>query len=377
MIREIAISNFRSLGPGIVLHPGRLCVLAGPNGAGKSNCLDAIAFVRDAVVDGLPAAITHRGGIQSLRRRSVGHPFNVQLGLSLELPTGPAEYRVELTGDRVEEYRVKEETAEVWLDGERHRFSRIGQAFGGLAGAAPRFTDDALALGSLGGDRRFSPLVEALAGMAIYKIFPDTLGRPQVFDHTRPMLPHGENWVSVLRDSIRDPDTKRELLQALSKLTGDIQDVRVGRAAEFLVAEFRQASGSEKAKRWFGAGQQSDGTLRVAGILTALLQEPSLSVLGVEEPELTVHPGALPLIFDYVRQGTARSQVFITTHSPILLDLVDVEQDTILAVERRGSVTHIAAVSDNALAPVRRRLLRLGDVFVAGGLQLSLFDDEP
>ena len=40
-------------------------------------------------------------------------------------------------------------------------------------------------------------------------------------------------------------------------------------------------------------------------------------------------------------------------------------------------MTRVAPVSESALTPVRNRLLKLGDLFAAGGLQLSLFDDEP
>jgi hypothetical protein len=46
------------------------------------------------------------------------------------------------------------------------------------------------------------------------------------------------------------------------------------------------------AGKWFEAYQEPDGTLRVAGIITALLQEPPVPAIAIEEPVLTVHPGA-------------------------------------------------------------------------------------
>jgi len=374
MIDELRVSNYRSLGRALTLRPGRLSVLVGPNGSGKSNTLDAVSFLRDAMVMGLPAAVVHRGGIDRVRRRSSGHPFNVEIAVHLTIPRGRAEYRLELTGDHVEEYRVKDESATVVVGGERHEFHRVGQAWNGPPGLAPRYGDDALALTALGGDERFRPLAEHLTQTAVYSIFPDTLGRPQVFDQSRPMRPHGDNWVSVLRDTLKRPDAKEDLIAGLARLTGDIEDVRVARAADLLIAEFRQSSRARGAKRWFNAAQQSDGTLRVAGILTALLQKPHLAVIGIEEPELTVHPGALPLLFDYLRQASERSQVLITSHSPVLLDLVDVDRDSIFVVEREAGETHIEPVGDEALRPVRDRLLRLGDLFTSGALQLSLFD---
>ena len=61
MISELIVSNFRSLGPEVAIHPSRLTILVGPNGSGKSNLLDVLTFVRDATSQGLPHAISRRG----------------------------------------------------------------------------------------------------------------------------------------------------------------------------------------------------------------------------------------------------------------------------------------------------------------------------
>jgi predicted ATPase len=186
-------------------------------------------------------------------------------------------------------------------------------------------------------------VVDLLSQITIYSIFPDTLRMPQRFDSARPMKRHGENWVSILRELAKE-DTKTELVKGLNKLTGDIEDVRVQPAAGYLVAEFKQSTKAEKGKRWFPADQQSDGTLRVAGLLTALLQTPYLPVIGIEEPELTVHPGALPMIYDYLKQASAVSQVILTTHSPIMLDVLNVEEDAVFVVNRKDEKTDVKRV---------------------------------
>ncbi len=375
MITELTISNYRSVGPNVTIRPGRLSILIGPNGSGKSNILDVLSFVRDAVTLGLPAAITNRGGIDSVRRRSHGHPFNVYIGLKVKLKNGYADYSFEITGDRLEEYRVKSEKAVVYSDrGIIGEFYREGQEWIKVTGAKPRIDEESLALTALGGATNYKPLVDFLSQITVYAIFPDTLRKAQRFDPARPMKRHGENWVSILRELAREP-AKDDLITGLHKLTGDIKDVRVTSAAGYLVAEFKQSTKARKSKRWFAADQQSDGTLRVAGLLTALLQNPPLPVIGIEEPELTVHPGALPMIYDYLRQASEVSQVIITTHSPIMLDVVDVNRDAIFVVNRVEGKTDIKQVTDEQLQPVRQSLLRLGDMFVSGELQLSLFDD--
>ena len=375
MIRNLSISNFRSLGPDVSIRPGALSILVGPNGSGKSNVLDALSFFRDAVVLGLPAAITHRGGIDSVRRRSHERPFDVNLTLDLVLEGGEARYSFVITGDRMEEYRVKSEMAVVAMDGKTWKFDRKGKRWMGPKGVAPRIDEQSLALTALGGTEQFKPLVDYLTGITMYSVFPDTLRNPQRFDPARPMKSHGENWVSILRELVKSGEAKEDLTAALGKLTGDIEDVRVTSAASHLIAEFKQQPGAQKGKRWFDAAQQSDGTLRVAGLLTALLQTPHLPVIGIEEPELTVHPGALPMIYDYLKQASELSQVLVTTHSPILLDVVDCARDAIFVVERADGKTVIEKVGDEQLEPVRSSLLQLGDLFMSGDLQMSLFEE--
>ena len=373
MIETLSVSNFRSLGPSTRIKFGPLSVLVGPNGSGKSNVLDVLSFVRDAVLLGLPAAITHRRGIGSVRRRSGGVPFDVRVEMTMGLNPGKALYSFEIGGDRAEEYRVKSESASVDRLGESARFDRAGNHWTGPEGLAPRVDEQSLALTALGGDDRFRGLVDFLGGMTVYSIFPDMLREPQKYDPAHPMKSHGENWVSVLREMVKT-DAKDDLIAGLGKLTGDIQDARVTPAAGYLVAEFKQRIPAKKGKRWFDAAQQSDGTLRVAGLLTALLQFPTVPVIGIEEPELTVHPGALPLLYDYLRQASEASQVIFTTHSPIVLDVVDVERDRVFVVDRRDGVTLVRPVDCFHLQPVKAKLLSLGDLLLTGELQLGLFD---
>lgn len=289
MITKLVVSNFRSLGPAVHFEPGKLSFFIGPNGSGKSNILDVLSFVRDSVMQGLPAAITHRRGIDSVRRRSHGRPFDVHIELQLLIDQQHVTYEFIITGDRLEEYRVKTEKAIIFGSGgeEKVSFVRNDHDWDGPEGVAPFMDEQSLALTALGGTKQFKPLVDFFSGLTVYSIFPDTLRIPQRFDSSHPLKEHGENWVSILRELVKEKYAKDDIVTGLKKLTGDIEDVRVASAAGYLIAEFKQQVKGQKAKRWFDAAQQSDGTLRVAGLLTALVQSPALPVIGVEEPELT------------------------------------------------------------------------------------------
>ncbi len=367
MIRKLSVSNYRSLDEQVTTSLGPFTAFVGRNGSGKSNVVDAFNFLRDAMHLGLGGAITHRNGVAAIRRWSNGRPFNVRIGVEVDFDGGSGAYEFELAGDKQAECRVKREEASVSRGGERHQLRVEAGRWTGPAGLLPQVDEASLALPAVGGDERFRPLLEALKSVAVYSVFPDTLRQPQKYNPERPMLRHGENWASVLQDQ-PEHSWKPELVAVLRKLAGDIEDVRIAKAAGYLVAEFLHTSGSRK--KWFGADQESDGTLRVAGIVSALLQQPPLALVGVEEPELTVHPGALPLVVDFLRQASRTSQVVITTHSPELLDLLEVEE--IRVVERRDGTTTVRPMDAGQKQSVRAGLLKLGELMVAEGLRQEM-----
>lgn len=382
MITSLQVSNFRSLGQDVRIELGPLTALVGPNGSGKSNVVDVLRFLADVVHLGLRGAIDNRGGIQAVRRWSSGHPFNVAVRANVSWPGGSGVYAFELKGDSDEDYAVKSESAEVLhIQGtERARFKIVDGVWDGPSGLNPVVDPLSLALPLVGGDARFAPLVRALQNVAVYAIFPDTLRAPQKYSAVRPMERQGTNWASVLKDDASKA-WRDELALVLNKLTGDIDAVKVEPGGGFLFVKFRHvvaASDRARAKgarakapaKWFDAGQESDGTLRVAGIVTACLQDPPVALLGVEEPELTVHPGAIPLLVDQLKQASVRSQVVLTTHSPEVLDMLSVGE--VRVVTRQDGTTRVVAMEEAQQAAVRDGLLTLGEVLRNEGIRPEL-----
>ncbi len=366
MIKTLSISNYRSLGPGVKLHLGPLTALVGQNGSGKTNVVDALRFLADCMRLGLEGAITKRHGIGAVRRWSSGHPYNLSIHLELD----NAGYSFTLAGSNAQEYRVKSEEAYVLIEGQPFGFKLEENAWvKGPGDLRPKVDPLNLALPLVGGDERFRPLVDCIRNIAVYSIFPDILREPQKYDPSKPMKEHGSNWVSILKDHGNN-SWRDDLLAALGQLTGDIEDLEIRPAGGYLIARFKHTS-TEKRVKWFDSAQESDGTLRFAGILTALLQGSALSVVGLEEPELTVHPGALPLLSDFIREASHNRQVIVTTHSPDLLDRL--EADEVRVVERRGGKTDVAPLAQDQRDAVRDHLLTLGEILRTEGLkQLSL-----
>ncbi len=359
---------------------GNLTILVGKNGAGKSNIIDLFRFLSDIMKIGLEGAIGNRNGIKNLRRWSNGKPFNISINVAIAEENGfSATYGFKIGGHKKYEFVVLEESAHI-IDPEKGDvdYLIIDQKWI-LAPERinPAITPITLALPLISGDERFGKLELALRNSSIYNIFPDTLKVPQSYDAQKPMDGHGRNWLSILKD--QDSKVGRDdLVIALKKLTGDIDDVDIVQLSSFLLGRFRHGNGgtSQKAK-WFDASQESDGTLRMAGMITALLQSPALPLIGIEEPELTIHPGAIPIIYEYLLQAARQSQVIVTTHSPELLDEIeDIEQ--IRLITKRGEFTTIDTIAEDQREAVKLGLFSLGEIQRTEGLrpkQLSIFDN--
>jgi predicted ATPase len=369
MIQRLSVSNYRSLGENVSVELGPFTALVGPNGSGKSSLADALSFVSDASRAGLSGAISDRDWAGEIHRWNRQRSTTVSVHLDLILGTGhPASYGFEIQFS-AEQLKVLKEEARIQTGREDIRFRiESGKWIEGPPGLSPPLGDGSLALSIVGGDARFEPLVHELRQIAVYTIAPDALRGPQRYSSVRPMDRYGSTWASILKD--QPPETwKPELVSALHKLTGDIEDIKVTPVDTHVIVRFRHTA-LEGEDKWLSSGQESDGTLRVAGILTALLQEPPVSLIIIEEPELTVHPGALPLLYDFLKEASRRSQVLLTTHSPELLDLLDPQEVRIVIRGQEGTTIAPMAISQHEA--VRAGLLTLGEVLRTEGLQPDL-----
>ena len=98
----------------------------------------------------------------------------------------------------------------------------------------------------------------------------------------------------------------------------------------------------------------SSGTLRTLALMTALFGEPERNLLGIEEPENYIHPSALSAFVEYLRDSQDRVQFMVTTHSPLLLDLLD--DPASVCVVQRGDREGTAVSRETNPDGVRRAL---------------------
>jgi phage terminase large subunit-like protein len=85
-------------------------------------------------------------------------------------------------------------------------------------------------------------------------------------------------------------------------------------------------------------------------------------LIGIQEPESTVHPAVADLVLEVLRDAARRRQIVVTTHSPDILDSKDLLDDQILAVTKERGSSIIAGLAPASRKAIRERLYTAGEL---------------
>ncbi len=328
-LKRVVLRNYKSIASCSV-KLGPLTFLVGQNGAGKSNFLDALRFVNESLNTSLEHALRDRGGINEVRRRSSGHPTH--FGIRLEFITSnkiKGYFSFSVGAMPKGGFEVQNEECDVYsLEKNERSFYKVCQ--GTLKESSlpvnPPVVVDRLFLVAAGGLPGFREVYNSLSRMGFYNLNPDIIRELQPPDAGYLLRRDGANIASVLNVMEKENiESHKMVLEFLSKVVPGVKGVEVMHMGKKETLEFRQIVGTNKTPWRFPAENMSDGTLRALGVLTALYQsfgegERRVPFVGIEEPEVAVHPGAAGVLRDALITGSKNVQVAVTSHSPDLLD---------------------------------------------------------
>lgn len=376
-ITRLVLDNWRNFTHVDVALAQRV-FLAGPNAAGKSNLLDAIRFLHD-IVDvggGFQASVQRRGGVSRLRSLAARkYPdVAVQVSIGTDDEPGRWEYRVAFGQDNQRRPLVKEE---------------IVKRAGSTVFHRPEPADevDSARLGQTGLEqvnvnRDFRPVVDFLVGIRYLHIVPQLVREP---DRSigRTNDPYGGDFLEqVARTPAQTQRARlRRIQEALRFAVPQLKEldlIRDERGAPHLRGRYEhwRPQGA-----WQTEEQFSDGTLRLMGLLWALLD--GSGPLLLEEPELSLHPDVvrfLPQAIGRVQRRSGR-QVIVSSHSTDLLSDPGIGLDEVLLLIPDREGTRVRAASGFTEIPL---LLRGGSSLADAVIprtrpqraeQLALFGD--
>jgi predicted ATPase len=404
-LRRVRIRGYKSLAScDVPLQP--LTVLVGRNGSGKSNFLDALAFVRDAVKINLPEAVKLHGGLPSICcRLMVSQGFTIEIQGGFQLPSGSdylADYHLGIidNGARpagfshrerllLRESSTGKEEGFHLADGKLRWFGsdiqlehppgvsasgnqgilRFGLAPSGSATIElEKFSlpSGHLVLGLVGHEPAVA-FAQALGAMSFYNFYPSAVRRLQRPTPGYWLEPDGGNLPSVL-GMLKEIDA--EALQRakdyLSRITPEINDFDTVRYGEYETIQFHLGLDAGRPEIVFDAASMSDGTLRALAAIMAVSQivlpygHPSL--IGIDEPETSLHPAAVHALVSALEAATEHTQVLLTTQSGDLLADPKLSPSSVLVVRQKKGRTEIAPVDPASREIIRQELYTLADL---------------
>ncbi|HYM61652.1 MAG TPA: AAA family ATPase [Thermoanaerobaculia bacterium] len=233
----------------------------------------------------------------------------------------------------------------------------------------PSLDPASLSLPLVGGEAKFAPVLRTLAAMRVYSIEPEKLREMQEPDSGTSLRSDGGNVTSVLKEIERQSeDDFRRISDILATIVPNTRRVQVKKHGKNLSLEFTQEWGERKRLKFEGFSM-SDGTLRAIGLLAAVFQRPAPSLIAVEEPEATIHPGALESILDLLHHASRHMQVVITTHSPELLDAKWIADRHLRLVEWTEGATRVAPLSEATRRALQGHLMGAGELLRSSALE--------
>jgi predicted ATPase len=241
----------------------------------------------------------------------------------------------------------------------------------------PPASADRLYLVTAAGLPPFRAAYDALAAMGFYNLNPEAMKELQSPDAGELLHRDAGNIASVVaRLSADQPNVIARIHSYLATIVPGITDVERISLGPRETLQFKQrVEGSPKPWSFFAANM-SDGTLRALGTLVAVTQlaerQSPVSLVGIEEPETALHPAAAGSLMDALREAARHTQVLVTTHSPELLDQVDLETDTVLAVVAEEGRTRIAPMDPASKQAIKDHLYSPGEL-----LRLDQLEPDP
>lgn len=345
-LTRIRVRNYRALAD-IDLDLRPVNVVFGPNGTGKSTLLDTLYFFRDCAIRGVEVASSERShGIGILWDGA-----EEDAGILVELATNRVAYELtfSLSTGRIEPFageKLRSSRATALIDrspGSEHAtlyHDNIGQA-------VPITLREPQKL-SLGLFRDFNQghsdagyLDKLLHFTRLYHSRSFYLWRLKrqgsESSHETRLWDLGNNAWSVLRN-LHDKRNVDERYNTIMDYMTAAFPAFDGIVLEQTGPSSVYASFQEKERRRnILASGVSDGHLQLLLLLTALFSEGNReSVVLFDEPEVSLHPWALTIFAKAVKVATTKEwhkQVFVATHSPVLISQFEPEDILVAGVE--------------------------------------------
>jgi len=365
-IERIHIRNFRALHDVELRNVPPLAVFVGKNGSGKSTLFNVFGFLKDALKNNVDTALQRMGGYNDVATR--GHADSIAIEIQFRMPIAGVErlvtYHLEVAPDRRGVPIVKREIL-------RYKRGAYGSPFhfldfrGGKGYAISNEEDFNKKDEELTKDeqRLESPNILAIKGLGQFQRFRAASAFRSLIENwhvsdfhimaarqrveagvAEHLSESGDNLPLVARNLYeRNRPVFDKILSRFRESIPGMAEVTTGLTEDgHVLLRFQDRSYKDP----FIARYVSDGTIKMFAYLVLLHDPNPHPFLCIEEPENQIYPGLLGMIVEELRDYAVRGgQVFVSTHSPDVLNHVEVEEAFLL--EKEDGKAKIYPLSEN------------------------------
>lgn len=337
-IKSISVENFKALRASGTVKLKPLSVIIGNNGSGKSSLLEAVETYRRILLEGVDAAMEHWQGFEHIRHKEAQGQLTTAaridptrqknaMGFHLKLSTVDGAVDMKLKAN------IREKGNRLYIQDESYRVGKDVEATRNATGAAQTVGEGrSIIMGLPDMDSTLANLRNCL----FLRLNPDTIGNLQAIKRSGGktwLAGDGSNVAEYLIDlRERSPSAFEQVTSALRYVLPYASDVE----PKVLDAGIIRRSYVQLLERKYEipGWLMSSGSLRVLPLIATLLDPEPPPVVFIEEVENGLDPRTVGLVVDLMRAAaqSGRSQIIATTHSPYLLDMLDL--DDVLLCER-------------------------------------------
>ena len=340
-LNSLTIQGFRSIKELKAFSLTNLNVLVGANGAGKSNFVDFFRMLRAMSETGLATFVRDSGGADGLCFDGPKTTPEIKAHLAF----GQNEYRFTLKPEVSGQMSVVSEGA-LWTGG-----GNWSDSWGSQGESRLKSWINSGGLVAKRGKMHY--VAEAVSGWVVYHVHDTSKTSPMRRKHPvsnyRELQPDAGNIAPFLRQ-IREKhelhyrricDTIRQVAPFFEEFLLEVEEEGENKVTRL---EWRQKGSSFPYQPW----QLSDGTIRFVCLATALLQPVPPSTILIDEPELGLHPFALEVLASLIHEAAQKTQVIVSTQSPLLLN--HFEPEHVVVVDREDGASRFQRLNTQALS---------------------------
>lgn len=326
---KLSIEGYKSIKNLVDFELKKLNVFIGGNGAGKSNFIEVFRLLRAMVDQNLGKFALERGSADGFFFNGPKETSQIKMHFTF----GDNEYRFTLQTTADEKFLIVEE---------QQKYVKGGWKVVSQSELESRLNvvKDHEGLLTKRGVGYY--VYEAISNWMVYHFHDTSATSPMrkyeiVEDHRRLRTDAANIAPFLLKLRSYRPVVYQKIVDTIRLVTPFFDD--------FLL-ESRAFGEAEKVRlTWTQKGSDypmqpyhlSDGSIRFVCLATALLQPVLPSIIVIDEPELGLHPYAIEILADLIREASERTQVIISTQSPALVDYFDPDEVVVVNRKQRAS----------------------------------------